>query len=138
MRGLLADINVQGHLTTLRQRLVALDLWSYLDGLGLEFVTFGDVGLPLNLNDRELWTYCQREGWILFTENRNHEDADSLGATMLDLYRLGDLPVITVANKREFEGNAHYADQVAQEVADLMFEIATQNFQAPPRVYVPR
>jgi hypothetical protein len=39
LRGLLADVNVQGHLGYIRQVLVALDLWNFLNELGLEFAS---------------------------------------------------------------------------------------------------
>ena len=74
MRGLLADVNVQGHLLYLHQLLENLGLWPVLAELKLELVTFRDLKLPPRLDDRSLWNYCQDEGWVLFTENRNHDD----------------------------------------------------------------
>lgn len=84
MRGLLADVNVQGHLPYLRRLLETLDLWSLLAELRLEFVTFPDLHLPRNLDDRSLWNRCQQDGWVLLTENRNEEDENSLQATLAD------------------------------------------------------
>jgi hypothetical protein len=57
MRGLLADVNVQGHLPYLRQRLEALDLWGLLDAMELELITFRALGLDTRMNDRSLWTF---------------------------------------------------------------------------------
>lgn len=62
MRGLLADVNVQGHLAYLRHLLVALDLWTMLAELKLELVTFRDLKLPPDLDDRSLWDRCQADG----------------------------------------------------------------------------
>ena len=39
MRGLLADVNVQGHLRYLRRLLEDLDLWAVLQELNLTFAT---------------------------------------------------------------------------------------------------
>ena len=72
MRGMLADVNVQGHLVYLRWRLEALDLWSVLVALQLEFATFADLQIPAAIDDRFLWNLCQRRtgtttGWTRFT-----------------------------------------------------------------------
>ena len=80
MQGLLADVNVEGHLPYIRRLLEARDLWSLLVELKLRFVTFRDLQLPRNLDDRALWNRCQQDGWVLFTENRNREGPDSLEA----------------------------------------------------------
>ena len=45
MRGLLADVNVQGHLRYVRRLLDTLDLWTILAELNLDLVTFRDLNL---------------------------------------------------------------------------------------------
>ena len=138
MQGLLADVNVQGHLPYLRRVLVALDLWGVLVAQSLRLVTFTDLQLPRDLDDRALWTYCQRDGWVLFTENRNHDGPDSLQATLLDSWKEGHLPVLTLSNKRRFERDPEYARGVATDVAELLFGIEQQEYCDTPRIYVPR
>ena len=138
MRGLLADVNVQGHLPYLRQLLEALGLWVVLAELSLDFATFPDLQLPRDLDDRSLWNRCQQDGWVLFTENRNDEDANSLQATLADSWRIGCLPVLTLANKGRFERSTAYAKRVAIDVAELLFGIAQEEYRDQPRIYVPR
>jgi len=138
MRGLLADVNVQGHLPYLRRLLDLLGLWAVLAELRLELVTFADLGFPRDLDDRSLWSRCQRDGWVLFTENRNHDGADSLEATLTDSWRNGQLPVLTLANKGRFEHSRAYAQQVAEDVAELLFGVAQNEYRDQPRIYVPR
>jgi hypothetical protein len=121
MRGLLADVNVQGHMPYLQQLMENLGLWPVLAELKLELVTFRDLKLPPSLDDRSLWKHCQEEGWTLFTENRNHDGPDSLHATLMDSWRAGHLPVLTLANKGKFEHNREYAQRVATDVAELLF-----------------
>ena len=99
MRGLLADVNVQGHLLYLRHLLVTLDLWTVLAGLQLDLVTFADLGYPRDLDDRSLWEHCQQDGWVLFTENRNDDGDASLQTTLADSWQIGHFPVLTLANK---------------------------------------
>jgi len=138
VRGLLADVNVQGHARYLRQLLEILDFWSVLAALNLEISVFPELHLPPDLDDRSLWNHCQAAGWVLFTENRNHEDENSLGATLDDSWRQGCLPVLTLANKGRFENSAAYASQVATDVAELLFGIAHGDYLDQPRVYLPR
>jgi hypothetical protein len=138
MRGLLADVNVQGHLPYLHQLLVNSDLWPVLAELGLRLVTFRDLGLPRNLTDRALWHTCQQDGWALFTENRNDDGPDSLHSTLTDSWQSGQVPVLTLANKARFENSPEYAIRVAKDVAELLFGIYGQEYRDQPRIFVPR
>ena len=138
MQGLLADVNVQGHLSYLRDLLQGLDLWSVLDEVNLRLVTFPDLELQRNLGDRPLWNRCQEDGWVLFTENRNHDGPNSLQATLSDSWRMGHLPVLTLSIKRKFETNRDYAEQVATDVAELLFGINQGDYRDQPRIFVPR
>ncbi len=137
MRGLLADVNLQGHLPYLRRLLVGLDCLSILAELGLSLVTFPDVGLQPGLDDRSLWNHCQREGWVLFTDNRNNDGVDSLQATLADSWRPGPLPILTLANKDRFQRRRAYGERVASHVADLLFDIKHDRFVDQPRIFVP-
>src|SRR5438874_1639556 len=119
MPGLLADVNVQGHLAYLKRRIEELGLLEMLQELGLTLVTFPDLGLDRGLDDRTLWNYCQAKGWVLFTDNRNYDDKNSLQATIQDSWHEGHLPILTLANKEKFENSAAYAKRVAEDVADL-------------------
>ena len=138
MRGLLADVNIQGHLPYLRRLLETLDLWPVLAELQLDLVTFSDLALSRDLDDRSLWNHCQQEEWGLFTENRNHEGAHSLGATLSESWRRGQHPVQTLANKGRFEHSREYAERVARDVAELLFGIAQGEYRDRDRIYVPR
>jgi hypothetical protein len=138
MRGLLADVNVQGHSLYLRRLLQSLDLWDLLIELGLIFATFRDFRLPGDLDDRTLWSFCQREGWVLFTANRNDEGPNSLHATLMESWIEGSLPVLTLANKVTFERDRAHAERVAADVAELLFGIAQLQYRDQARIYVPR
>jgi hypothetical protein len=137
VRGLLADVNVQGHLPYLRQLIDSLGLWACLSELGLDLATFPELGLPRDLDDRSLWNRCQEIGWVLLTENRNHDGPDSLQATLQDSWKEGHLPVLTLSNKGRFEHSRYYAEQVATDVAELPFGIANGQYRDQPRISVP-
>jgi len=46
MRGLLADVNIQGHLRYLCQLIQAIGVMTVLEDMQLHFATFPDLGLP--------------------------------------------------------------------------------------------
>jgi hypothetical protein len=62
MPGLLADVNVQGHLPYLRRLMEGQGLLEILTEMGISLATFPDLGLDRSMNDRELWNYCQDNG----------------------------------------------------------------------------
>jgi len=137
MPGLLADVNVQGHLPYLRRLMDGLGLLELLAAIDITLVTFPDRGLDRHLNDRELWNYCQANDLVLFTDNRNHEDENSLNATIQDSWREGHLPVLTLANKGKFENSETYATRVAEDVAELLFSSFHDGVRDQPRIFVP-
>ncbi len=127
-------MNVQGHLTHLRRRLEALGLWDVLTVMNLQLVSFPDLQLDPDLDDRSLWNLCQDDGGHFFTENRNNKSLDSLHATLHDSWRIGLLPILTLGDKDRFVN----ADQVANDVAEILFGRMEHEFRDQPRVYVPR
>jgi hypothetical protein len=138
MPGLLADVNVQGHLPYLERLIDGLGLLELLAGLGLTLSRFPDLCLDRRMDDRELWNYCQANGWVLFTDNRNRDGENSLQATLHDSWRDGCLPVITLANKGRFEHSENYATTVAEDVADVLVSVFHDGIRDCPRIYVPR
>ena len=135
---MLADVYVAGHLRYLRFLLETLGLGKILTDSNLRLVTFSDLQLPHSLDDRTLWHHCQQEGWVLFTDNRNHDGPNSLEATLANFWRSGHLPVLTLAKKSRFVRDRVYAEQVAMDIADFLVGIQQREFCDRPRIYVPR
>ena len=48
------------------------------------------------------------------------------------------MPVLTVANKRRFEHEGDYAAFVANEVGEIVFDVANGLCRDQARIYVPR
>ena len=138
MNGMLADVNLQGHLPYVRRLLVRSGLMPLLDDTNLRLVTFPELGLDRRIDDRSLWNVCQQGGWVLFTENRNQDGPDSLEATLADSWTVGCLPVVTLANKGTFENSPDYAARVADELAEILIDVADGGYRDQPRIYVPR
>jgi hypothetical protein len=137
MPGLLADVNVQGHLPYLRRLMEGQGLLEILTEMGISLVTFPDLGLARATDDRTLWRFCQENHWVLFTDNRNQEDENSLNATIEDSWCDGHLPVLTLANKGKFENSESYAAIVARDVAELLVVAFVDETRDQPRIFVP-
>jgi hypothetical protein len=135
MRGILADVNAQGHATYLLRLLEELELLPFLDSL--RFATLPDLGLPRDMNDRSLWSFCQTAEWVLLTQNRNQHDPDSLQATIADSWQAGMLPIVTLANGAKFLRSRIYAQRVAADIAELLYGIERGQYRDQPRVFVP-
>ena len=137
MAGLLADVNVQGHLPYLQRLMDGLGLLEILAESDIVLVTFPDHSLDRHMKDRDLWNYCQANDLVLLTENRNHEDNNSLNATIQDSWQPGHLPVLTLANKGKFENSELYAIRVAEDVAELLFSCFHDGVRDQPGIFVP-
>lgn len=138
VRGLMADANLTGHFRYLLRLLEKLDLAAVFAELSLQFLSIDEAGLPSDIDDRSLWQFCQHEGWVLYTANRNARGADSLQRTLDDSWQPGCLPLITLASKIEFEHSADYRQRVAADVAELLFGVAMGDYCDESRIYVPR
>ncbi len=108
------------------------------EALNILFATFDDIGIPPDLDDRSIWNMCQSEGWVLLTDNRNRDGADSLGMTLADSWQSGQLPVVTVSRKDRFAEDPDYAAHVAKEIADVLFGVVHGEYRDQPRIFVPR
>jgi hypothetical protein len=138
MNGLLADVNVQGHLSHLTNLLTALGLLEILQSRGIRFATFPELSLDRRLDDRSLWAFCPSNGWVLWTENRNDDGPDSLAAVIRDGWQVGALPVLTLTNKGRFEHDRGFANLVASDLADILFGLVDGENRDQPRIVVPR
>ena len=90
------------------------------------------------MDDRELWEFCQRNGWVLFTNNRNNDGPNSLQTTLAESWRVGNLPVLTLADRVKFDRDRAYGERVATDIADLLFGIREGEYRDLQRVFVPR
>jgi hypothetical protein len=54
------------------------------------------------------------------------------------LWEEGLLPVVTLASKEKFESVVEYAERVAADIADLLYDLKRGYHRDQPRIYVPR
>lgn len=134
MTGILADVNIQGHVDFLFDLLTS-DVWcEFWQALGIRYDRFGDLGLTTSA-DAEVWQVCQDHGYVLITSNRNQKGPASLEATIRNRGTAQCLPVLTLADAERFRTDRDYAERVVASLLEIRFEI--DSFRGTGRLYLP-
>lgn len=135
VKGILADVNIQGHVDLLFDLLTS-DAWlEFWQALGTEYATFSDVGLVPEAADAAVWQVCQDQGYVLITRNRNRKGTDSLEATIRARNTTECLPVLTIADADRFLNDRKYADDVVASLLQILFDI--DSLRGTGRLYLP-
>lgn len=135
VKGVLADVNIEGHVDYVMALVRAApwaDLWQEL---GLEYATFADLGLSHRDPDADIWQCCQDQGYVLITSNRNHDRPDSLEATIRARSTEQSLPVFTIADTERLRDSREHAQHIAESLLDALLRIET--LLGAGRLYLP-
>ncbi|HEV3339966.1 MAG TPA: hypothetical protein VG125_06405 [Pirellulales bacterium] len=135
MTGILADINIQGHVDLLMEVVRSaewIEFWHFLE---LTYVTFGDVGLRADASDADVWQLCQDKGYLLITSNRNRESADSLEATIRSRGTEDSLPVLTLADPERLRSDRQYVGRVVVSLIQTLWDLDA--VRGAGRLYLP-
>ena len=106
----------------------------WLKLLDIPMLTFTDVGLAIDSNDRDVWEFAQAQQLILLTGNRNKDGIDSLEQTIRDENKQNSLPVITVGMVDRLEERA-YREQCAERLVEIVLNV--ENYLGAGRIYIP-
>lgn len=106
----------------------------WLKLLDIPMLTFDDVGLPIDSNDRDVWRFAQDKQLILLTGNRNKDGADSLEQTIRNENTRNSLPVITIGIVDRLEERA-YREQCAERLVEIILNI--ENYLGAGRIFIP-
>lgn len=135
MTGILADVNIQGHVDLLMD-LVRSDEWiEFWQFLELTYVRFGDVALADDASDADIWQLCQDQGYVLVTSNRNRDSADSLEATIRSRGTSDSLPVLTLADPERLRNDRQYAGRVVVSLIQTLLDLDA--VRGAGRLYLP-
>lgn len=135
MRGLLADINIQGQVQSLFLLLSGENWRGLWDHLKVPLFVFGDVGLALQAPDDVVWHLCQREGLVLITGNRNADGPTSLEITIRAHNTAQSLPVFTLADVERVKNSRDYAERVLERLLEYLLDL--DNCRGTGRLYLP-
>ena len=135
MKGILADVNIQGYVDALVAAMRSEPWKLFWDHLGLEYLHFADLGLAPDSPDSTVWQACQERGLVLITENRNKDSTESLEAVIRAHNRATSLPIFTIANVDRLRRERQYADQIIEGLLDALLQIDA--LRGSGRLYLP-
>jgi hypothetical protein len=131
MTEFLADHNIEGQ-AELLWGTVASEGW--VEIFSLKLLTFADVGLSYESNDRELWRFAQSNKIILLTDNRNMEGENSLEEIIREENTESSLPVLTIGDVSRID-EKEYRIKCATRIAEIVLDI--ENYLGTGRIYIP-
>jgi predicted nuclease of predicted toxin-antitoxin system len=127
----LLDYNLTGDVVLLRGTLVAE---GWLDLLSIRFLTFQEVGLPMDSSDRIVWQFAQTNQMILITANRNMKGDDSLEQTIREENTPTSLPILTLGNPDQFDESS-YRQKCATRLIEIFLDL--DNYMGVGRIFIP-
>lgn len=135
MLTILLDEQLTGFIDIIRA-LAESDSWkSISELLEVRFVNFPGIGLRAGMSDRDLWQYCQSNGYYLLTDNRNLSGKESLEETIRLLNADECLPVLTISDRGRFANDREYADSVVESLLDKLID--AENLRGTGRLFLP-
>lgn len=127
----LVDHNMKGQAILLWGTLAAA---GWLDLLPLRLVTFADVDLPIDSNDRTVWRFAQTHHLLLLTGNRSMTGPDSLEQTIREESTSASLPVITVGSVGRLD-EREYRERCASRLIEIVIDL--DNYLGTGRLFIP-
>ncbi|NER32678.1 MAG: ACP S-malonyltransferase [Oscillatoria sp. SIO1A7] len=128
----LVDHNIEGQAMALYGSIASQ---GWLDILPIQFVTFQEVGLSIDSNDRVVWRLAQSNHSILLTANRSMKGEDSLEQTLREENTLFSLPVVTIGNTDRIMKDFKYRDRCVNSLVEIVLEI--DNYRGARRIFIP-
>jgi len=126
----LIDHNLKGHALVFFGA-IASEGW--LDIVPIRFVTFAEIDLSIDSDDRVVWRLAQKNHIILLTVNRSMKGKDSLEQVMREESTPESLPVITVSNADRLLNDSEYSGRCVESLV----EIALDTYRGARRIFIP-
>jgi hypothetical protein len=128
----LIDHNLKGHALVF---FGAIASQGWLDVVPIQFVTFDEMNLSIDSNDRIVWRLAQENQMILLTANRSMKGKDSLEQVMREENTSKSLPVITVSNADRFLNDFEYRGRCVESLIEIVLDIDT--YLGARRIFIP-
>jgi len=127
----LVDHNMEGQAILLWGVLAAK---GWLDLVPLRLMTFGEVGLPFDSDDRTVWRFVQAQRMLLLTDNRSMKGPDSLEQTIREEHTSTTLAVITIGSLNRIDEPA-YRERCATRLVEIALDLDA--YAGVPRLFIP-
>lgn len=128
----LIDHNLKGHALVF---FGAIATQGWLDIVPMQFVTFAEMDLSINSDDRTVWRLAQENQMILLTANRSMKGKDSLEQVMREENTPTSLPVVTIGNIERLLAEPDYRDRCVNRLVDIVVDI--EDYQGARRIFIP-
>jgi hypothetical protein len=128
---LLADHNMEGQSMLL---LGTLATQGWLELMAIRILSFSNVGLLPNSNDRDVWRFVQQQEMILLTGNRNMKGQDSLEQTIQEENTPISLPVLTIGSTKRLD-EPRYRERCAARLVEIVVDI--ELYRGVGRLFIP-
>jgi hypothetical protein len=128
----LIDHNLKGHALVL---FGAIASQGWLDIVPMQFVTFAEMDLLIDSDDRTVWRLAQENQMILLTANRSMKGKDSQEQVMREENTSESLPVITVSNADRLLNDSEYRGRCVESLVEIVLYIDT--YRGARRIFIP-
>jgi hypothetical protein len=128
----LIDHNLKGHALVF---FGAIASQGWLDIVPMQFVTFAEMDLSIDSDDRTVWRLAQENQMILLTANRSMKGKDSLEQVMREENTSESLPVITVSNADRLLNDSEYRGRCVESLVEIVLDIDT--YRGARRIFIP-
>ncbi|BAU14718.1 hypothetical protein LEP3755_52690 [Leptolyngbya sp. NIES-3755] len=128
----LIDHNLRGHALVFFGA-IASEGW--LDLVSIQFVTFAEIGLSIDSDDRTVWRIAQEDQMVLLTANRSMKGKDSLEQVMREENTSESLPVVTVSNTDRLLNDSEYRGRCVESLIEIV--LAIDSYRGARRIFIP-
>ncbi len=128
----LIDHNLKGHSVILLGAIASQD---WLEIIPIRFVTFVEIGLPINSDDRVVWRAAQENEMILLTANRSMKGKNSLEEVMRQENTSDSLPVITISQVDRLLDTSEYRNRCIERLIEVVLDI--DSYRGARRIFIP-
>jgi hypothetical protein len=127
----LADYNLNRPAVLLSGSLLA---GGWLDIVPIRILTFQDVKLPADADDRRVWQFAQANQMLLITANRNSKGSDSLEAVMREENSPTSLPIVTISVADRIN-EYDYRERCVERLVEIVIDL--QDYLGAGRLFIP-
>ena len=128
----LVDHNLRGHAVLLSGSIVSS---GWLDWVLIRFITFDEVNLSIDSDDRVGWRLAQSNQMILVTAKRSMKGESSLEQVMREEITSTSLPVITIGDADRLLNDSEYRQRCTIRLVEIMLDINT--YMGVSRLFIP-
>ena len=128
----LIDHNLGGHAEILLGNIASQ---GWLELLPIRFITFKEINLSIESDDRIVWRIAQSNQMILLTANRSMKGEDSLEQVLREENKADAFPVITIGDADRFLADRPYRNRCVDRVLEIVLDIET--WMGVGRLFVP-